>query len=100
MSPSAASATPSAHDLPPEYHNVVCIGAGVTTLALVCQLQMRLGETDFVVLEREGGVGGTWYNNTYPGAGVSSSEEAIAGRRTARLGMRVLTQHLLCCSLV
>lgn len=61
----------AARNITPEYHNVVCIGAGVTSLALVCQLQMVLGEKDFLLLERENGIGGTWYSNSYPGAGVS-----------------------------
>ena len=38
----------------PEYHNVICIGAGVTSLSLACQMQMMIGEKDFLLLEREG----------------------------------------------
>lgn len=53
----------------PEYHNVIAIGAGVTSLSLACQLQMMIGEKDFLLLEREAGLGGTWWSNTYPAAG-------------------------------
>lgn len=59
----------SFRSIPPEYHNVIAIGAGVTSLAFVCQLQLMIGENDFLILEREGGIGGTWWSNTYPGAG-------------------------------
>lgn len=55
---------------PPEYHNVIAVGAGVTSLALACQLQTMIGERDILLLEREAGLGGTWWSNTYPGAGV------------------------------
>lgn len=55
--------------LPAEYHNVIAIGAGVTSLALTCHLQLMSNEKDFLILEREGGIGGTWWSNTYPGAG-------------------------------
>lgn len=48
----------------PEYHDVIAIGAGVTSLALACQLQMLIGQKDFILLEREGGLGGTWYSNS------------------------------------
>lgn len=37
-------------DQEPEYHNVLIIGAGVTGLALACQLKMMTGETDFRIL--------------------------------------------------
>ncbi|UZJ55374.1 hypothetical protein CBS101457_004694 [Exobasidium rhododendri] len=53
----------------PEFHNVICIGTGVTSLSLACQLQMMIGEKDFLLLEREAGLGGTWYSNSYPNAG-------------------------------
>jgi cation diffusion facilitator CzcD-associated flavoprotein CzcO len=74
MTPVATDSTTSVEKAdatygPPEYHNVIAIGAGVTSLALVCQLQTMIGEKDFIVLEREAGVGGTWWSNTYPGAG-------------------------------
>jgi cation diffusion facilitator CzcD-associated flavoprotein CzcO len=53
----------------PEYHNVICIGAGVTSLSLVCQIQTMLGEKDFLLLERADAPGGTWQANSYPMAG-------------------------------
>src|SRR4051794_25833618 len=43
------------------------IGAGFAGLAAAIKLQED-GETDFVVIERGSDVGGTWRDNTYPGA--------------------------------
>ncbi|PWN46061.1 FAD/NAD(P)-binding domain-containing protein [Ceraceosorus guamensis] len=60
---------PDANAQPPEYHNVLIIGAGVTGLAMGAQLRMMLGETDVRIIERSKGIGGTWEQNTYPGAG-------------------------------
>ena len=46
---------------------VAIIGAGFAGLGMAIALRRR-GETDFVVLERAHDVGGTWRDNTYPGA--------------------------------
>src|SRR5919205_615191 len=46
---------------------VAIIGSGFAGLGLAIRLRQR-GETDFVVLERGNDVGGTWRDNTYPGA--------------------------------
>ncbi|MCU1508734.1 MAG: 4-hydroxyacetophenone monooxygenase [Glaciihabitans sp.] len=46
---------------------VVIVGAGFAGIAMGVRLTQR-GMTDFVILERAGEVGGTWRDNTYPGA--------------------------------
>ncbi len=43
------------------------VGAGFAGLCMAIKLQED-GETDFVVIERGPDVGGTWRDNTYPGA--------------------------------
>jgi cation diffusion facilitator CzcD-associated flavoprotein CzcO len=48
-------------------HRVVIIGAGFSGLGLAIKLKQQ-GMDDFVVLERGDEVGGTWRDNTYPGA--------------------------------
>jgi cation diffusion facilitator CzcD-associated flavoprotein CzcO len=48
-------------------HQVIIIGAGMSGLCMGVRLQQQ-GITDFVILEKSAGVGGTWYDNTYPGA--------------------------------
>jgi cation diffusion facilitator CzcD-associated flavoprotein CzcO len=46
---------------------VAIIGAGFSGLGMAIRLKQQ-GMDDFVVLERGGEVGGTWRDNTYPGA--------------------------------
>jgi len=43
------------------------VGAGFAGLAAAIKLQ-EAGERDFVVIEKDSDVGGTWHINTYPGA--------------------------------
>src|SRR5204863_4493458 len=50
--------------------SVVVIGAGAGGLGAAVQLQRA--EIPYVVLEKNSGVGGTWYENRYPGARVDS----------------------------
>lgn len=47
---------------------VAVIGAGFSGLAVGRRLLRHAGITDFVILERADDVGGTWRDNTYPGA--------------------------------
>ena len=47
--------------------SVVIIGAGMTGMLMVIKLRIA-GITDIVVLEKKDSVGGTWRENTYPGA--------------------------------
>lgn len=53
----------------PETFHTVILGAGMSGLCMAIQLQ-RAGLHDFVVLEQSEGVGGTWWDNRYPGAQV------------------------------
>jgi len=48
-------------------HEVVIIGAGMSGLCMAIKLRER-GIRDFVILEKSPEVGGTWHDNTYPGA--------------------------------
>lgn len=49
------------------HHGVAIIGAGFAGVGLAHLLQ-RSGRNDVVVLERASEIGGTWRDNTYPGA--------------------------------
>jgi cation diffusion facilitator CzcD-associated flavoprotein CzcO len=51
----------------PQHVDHVIVGAGFAGLCAAIKLQED-GETDFVVLEKGPDVGGTWRDNTYPGA--------------------------------
>jgi cation diffusion facilitator CzcD-associated flavoprotein CzcO len=46
---------------------VAILGAGFSGLGMAIQLA-RHGIDDFLVIERASDVGGTWRDNTYPGA--------------------------------
>ena len=50
-------------------HQAVIVGAGFGGMGAAIQLK-RLGIEDFVILEREDGLGGTWHVNRYPGLAV------------------------------
>jgi cation diffusion facilitator CzcD-associated flavoprotein CzcO len=50
-----------------EHHEVCIVGAGFSGLGAAIQLK-RAGVHDLVVLDRGDTVGGTWRDNTYPGA--------------------------------
>jgi len=54
-------------DVEPQHVDHVIVGAGFAGLCTAIKLQED-GETDFVVLEKGADVGGTWRDNTYPGA--------------------------------
>ena len=45
----------------------IIIGTGFGGLCLAAKLRER-GDDDFIILEKASGVGGTWRENTYPGA--------------------------------
>ena len=51
----------------PTHVRVLVVGAGFAGLAMAVRLK-QAGIEDFVVLERGDDVGGTWRDNTYPGA--------------------------------
>ena len=48
-------------------YKVAILGAGIGGLGMAARLKME-GETSFVILEKADAVGGTWRENTYPGA--------------------------------
>jgi cation diffusion facilitator CzcD-associated flavoprotein CzcO len=55
------------HDSVPRQAEVAIVGAGFGGLCLAIKL-LEAGIRDFVVLEKGDEVGGTWRDNTYPGA--------------------------------
>ncbi|KKY18474.1 putative fungal specific transcription [Diplodia seriata] len=51
------------------YYPILIIGAGESGIATACRLKTSLGSdfTQFRLVERQSGVGGTWWINRYPG---------------------------------
>lgn len=47
---------------------VVIIGAGISGICTAIDLITRNRTRDFVILEKSSSVGGTWYDNKYPGS--------------------------------
>lgn len=50
----------------PDHVDVAIVGSGFAGIGMAIELR-RAGRNDFVVLERDDEVGGTWHQNTYPG---------------------------------
>ncbi|KAH0835158.1 hypothetical protein AYO21_10319 [Fonsecaea monophora] len=46
---------------------VICIGAGATGLNLVYRARRHLKNIDLTVYEKNSSIGGTWFENVYPG---------------------------------
>ncbi|MEO1062074.1 MAG: NAD(P)-binding protein [Actinomycetota bacterium] len=57
-------------------HDVLIVGAGVSGLALGATLR-DLG-IDYRIVEQSDQVGGTWYDNRYPGCGVDTPNHAYS----------------------
>ncbi len=55
--------------MPSEYFDAVIVGAGFAGIGAAIQLK-RLGYDNFVILDREDDLGGTWHVNRYPGLAV------------------------------
>src|ERR1700724_3176988 len=50
-----------------DYRVIIFVGYGFSGLCVAIKLK-QAGIDDFVILEKESSVGGTWRDNTYPGA--------------------------------
>lgn len=49
--------------LPIRQSDVAIIGAGLSGINIACQLQRKLGVTDYVIYDRAADYGGTWFAN-------------------------------------
>lgn len=57
--------------LPPpteKHYDAIIVGAGFSGICTAVKLQEELGKTNMVIFEKGSRIGGTWYENTYPGA--------------------------------
>jgi len=54
-------------DMSQRVHDTLIVGSGFTGIGTAIKLA-QAGVDDFVIVEREDRVGGTWRDNTYPGA--------------------------------
>lgn len=51
----------------PKHLRIVCVGAGVSGINLLRTLRLNLQDYEAVVYEKNENVGGTWFENRYPG---------------------------------
>jgi NADPH-dependent glutamate synthase beta subunit-like oxidoreductase len=65
------SVDPSQFAFTPRKLRVVCIGAGFSGLILAYKLKHErpIDFVDYTIYEKNPEVGGTWYENVYPGVG-------------------------------
>jgi cation diffusion facilitator CzcD-associated flavoprotein CzcO len=67
----AGTADPDPEASVPRGLRVAIVGAGAGGICMAVALR-RLGIADFTVYEQSDGIGGTWYDNTFPGAEVDT----------------------------
>ncbi len=63
----AARGEPHTHPAPERAPTIAILGAGAGGLCMAMRLK-HMGITSFTIFEKAAGVGGTWRDNTYPGA--------------------------------
>lgn len=51
----------------PRHLRVIAIGAGASGLNLARQIDQHMNNVDLTIYEKNPEVGGTWYENRYPG---------------------------------
>jgi cation diffusion facilitator CzcD-associated flavoprotein CzcO len=85
-------------------HTVLIIGSGFGGMCAAIELQAR-GIHDYVILERRSFMGGTWMQNTYPGAAVDVQSPLYRLSRepwdwtqmfAERDELAAYTEHLIC----
>jgi cation diffusion facilitator CzcD-associated flavoprotein CzcO len=63
----------------PDRVDVAIVGGGFSGVGMAIAL-LRAARTDFVVLERDAEVGGTWWQNTYPAASATCRRTSTRSR--------------------
>ncbi|KAF2117373.1 cyclohexanone monooxygenase [Lophiotrema nucula] len=70
---SGPSGESSAYEILPQWHSkpthlrVVCVGAGAAGLLLAYKMKMNFSNYELLCYEKNPEIGGTWYENRYPG---------------------------------
>lgn len=70
----SAMEIPSPNSLPPDqpihterHVRIICVGAGASGLLFAYKLQRSFSNFSLVIYEKNEEVGGTWWENKYPG---------------------------------
>ena len=56
--------------------NVIIIGSGLC--GILAGIKLSKAEIPFIIIEKNDSIGGTWYENTYPGCGVDTPNHVYA----------------------
>jgi cation diffusion facilitator CzcD-associated flavoprotein CzcO len=72
-------------------HEVLVIGAGFSGIGAAIKLD-EAGFSDYLVLEKDDGVGGAWHANTYPGVAVDIPPSPTRSRSSATRSGRGCTR--------
>ncbi len=76
--------------------NVLIIGAGMSGLLMAHRLQQA--GVPFVIIEKNSDVGGTWLENSYPGAASTTPTTTTATRSRSATTGRCTSPRKTCCS--
>ena len=77
----------------PEIYRAVILGAGVSGLCMGRALR-KAGITSFLIIEKSAGIGGTWCDNTYPGAETSVLTFIRTPSTSTPTGLRPMLHNL------
>ena len=56
----------------PRPFRVIAMGAGASGISFIYKMKQSLSDVDLVVYEKNSQVGGTWWENKYPGCACDS----------------------------
>ena len=56
----------------PRPFRVVCMGAGASGINMVYKMKLALPKIELTVYEKNSDIGGTWWENKYPGCACDS----------------------------
>lgn len=56
---------------------VICIGAGASGILAGIRLPQKIPNLDLTIYEKNEDVGGTWYENKYPGVASGESHDMV-----------------------
>lgn len=87
------------HPIHNERHlRIICVGAGASGLLFAYKLQRNFSNFDLVIYEKNEEVGGTWWENKYPGYEPESSlfifRELLLLTRAVRIAIDALAMFL------
>ncbi|WRT66381.1 uncharacterized protein IL334_003336 [Kwoniella shivajii] len=57
---------------------VVCVGAGASGINMAYKIQSHMKDVEFVTYDKNQDVGGTWYENRYPGVACDTNSHGYA----------------------